>query len=512
MASYNESGCNDQSGASCFKECSIGQDCPSGSGCDPGCGLCGCSSCPACSASTHIGSWHLANIFRLFINFYKLLMKTEKSISNYNIGLNVISMFARQTEFFTLTRDKKWTNRQDWINNNYFSGLFFDDIGWWILANIDLYELLDDHPQFTTISKKSVLKTAIKLTNIISNANSSLCGDKNGGNYKSIEWNCPDWAFNSAQKNIITNCLVIMAQARLIPFIDNKIKEEYLESIEKIWNFLTTYSITNPTLQYGTQSEQYTGTVYLIDIQSNGTIIVNDHLGNLNSDTTKYNYSTCTPCEQRMNSSPGCTNIPCTFMNCNQWTYNYGAVIGTLLALNKIKNQLNLKNMGKHTNFLTLAKQTTTSLLAPRNVAVTTYSLPVDAKDASFVSNSILKDNCTLWAGTICNPDQWIFRGLTIWWLGELIKVCPDCSTFKSFISKNSQKILQNSTKFKNITIYPFKWDDPTFDWCELNKCIPTCSQITCADFYKNNGHNRFEISNQIGAGYVLNTEFLLNS
>ena len=79
MASYNKSGCNnDQSGASCFKECSIGQDCPSGSECDTGCGLCGCTNCPACSASTHIGSWHLANIFRLFINFYKLLMKNRK--------------------------------------------------------------------------------------------------------------------------------------------------------------------------------------------------------------------------------------------------------------------------------------------------------------------------------------------------------------------------------------------------------------------------------------------------
>ena len=407
---------------------------------------------------------------------------------------------------------KTWTNRPDWISNNYFSDLFFDDIGWWILANIDLYELLLDNPPSqlaSTIPKEAVLNTAIKLTNIISNANSSLCGDKNG-KYKSIEWNCPNWSFSSAQKNIITNCLVIIAQARLIPFIsDNNTKQEYLESIEKIWNFLTTYSITNPTLQYGTYSKQYQGTVCLIDIKSDGTIIVNDHLGNLDNNNT---YDTCAPCEERMNNSQGCTNIPCTFMNCNQWTYNYGAVIGTLLALNKIKDQLNFSNMGKYTNFLTLAKQTTTSLLAPKNVAVTTYVLNVDPKAASFVSNAILKDNCKLWAGTLCNPDQWIFRGLTIWWLGKLIKVCPNFSTFKSFISTNSQAIVQNSTKFKNITIYPFKWDDPKFDWCGLNKCILTCSGINCDEFYKQNGYNRFEISNQIGAGYVLNTEFLLNS
>ena len=45
-----------------------------------------------------------------------------------------------------------------------------------------------------------------------------------------------------------------------------------------------------------------------------------------------------------------------------------------------------------------------------------------------------------------------------------------------------------------------------------MSACIPKCTNMSCSAFYKKNGYNRFEISNQIGAAYVLNTEFLLNS
>ena len=531
MGAYNKSGCiGDSAGGSCFKECNIGQQCPIGTLCNVHCGLCDCPNCQACSTSTHIGSWHLANILRLFVNFYKLLIKTKKNIADtsYTEGLIGLNMLAQQTNFFAFPgqEPKTWTNRQDWINNAKFNNLFFDDIGWWILANIDLYELLNTNPSLEsqiTTPKKQILATAINLTQIISNADSSLCTTSDS--YKSIEWNCPNWAVTAAQKNIITNCLVIMAQARLLPFLSQSqypgLQAEYITSIEKIWNFLTNYKITNPILQYSCtasspaascsqQTLQYNGKASLIDITTNGIVIINDHMGTLDSNQQ---FSACYPCEQRMQTGGNCDNIPCTFINCNQWTYNYGAVIGTLLELDKIKDQLNIQNMGPHTNFLELAKQTTTSLLAAKNVAVVNYNLVgISPTDASFVSKSVLKDNCKLWTGAICNPDQWIFRGLTIWWIGELIKVCADCSSFKSFITNNSKIILQNSTKFNNITIYPFEWDNPQYDWCNMSACIPKCANMSCSAFYKKNGYNRFEISNQIGAAYVLNTEFLLNS
>jgi len=499
----------------CFAECQVAADCPSGMTCDSSCGMCGCgTTCPGCGdGSTHIGSWHIANIARALV---KLSVVGGAAVSTADRAALMCAAEVVSTKWaaFSNVSDTPFTTRAEWIANGTYVNLFFDDMGWWALALFDLYDALASGAAGITCSnpmtKDVALVGALKITAIIGSAYSSLCGG-------SVEWSCPgSWTIQSAQKNTVTNMLTIIALLRALPFLDNPpvgapaaTAADYIAQVQSMWLWYSTHQIANPTLTYGdNQSASYSGSVGLFNVQPDGRVVLCDAMS-----TSSDAYSACTPCTARMQTTGGeCDNIPCNTLNVNQWTYNYGVVIAALMQLDRVSSKLDTSQMGPHTDFLKLAVGVAETSVASTCLAVPIYlpSSGLDATQLAFFAGGVVQENCSVWAGKLCNADQFIFRGIYLDWLAELVGYCrtkgwygPQTDAYAALVASTATALSANSTLVSagQAVVYPFQWNDSQFDWCQpCDGCTPPVTAATCAAFYQANGHNRFEISNQAAA------------
>jgi len=506
LRAQNQAQCLAGSSGDCFAECKVGAACPSGLSCDPGCGLCGCSTCPACEASTHVGSWHIANIARALVKLVRV-GGAAITAADQQTMLCAAELVSTQYAAFSgiSAQQAAFTTRDDWIQQGLYKNLFFDDLGWWALALYDLYDLMGDATVVcsTPMGRDRALAAALNITAINSSAYSNLCG---GG----VEWNCPNWTVDSAQKNTVTNMLNVITLLRAVPHLANPppgaptaLAADYLGRVQTIWKWYSTNTITNPTLHYGNnQAHAYVGHAGLFNVLPTGQVVLGDAM----STSQLAKYSSCTPCTSRMQPGGTCGDIQCDVITMNQWTYNYGVVIAALLEMDKASSQLDLTAMGPHTDFVALALAVADTSVASPCLAVTTYFSGVaglDAASLGFFSDGVVQENCQTWAGNICNADQFIFRGIYLDWLADLVSYlraakrnADSADRYAALIASTAAALVANTTVADGASVHPFQWSDATFDWCKpCDSCNVTAAD--CASFYAANGHNRFEVSNQ---------------